>query len=152
MLRSPAYAHHDPERYEAHRGYALMEQGWHSFHFRLAPHAGAWQDARILKQAWELNVPPTAHVESAHAGARAASLSLLGTDAENVLISVLKRGEDGDDLIVRAYETEGIAVDATLYLPAMEQSYALRFAPHEIKTVAISPHTWALREVNLLEN
>lgn len=152
MLRSPAFAHHDPERYEAHRGHLLMEQGWHTFQFRLVPHAGVWQDARIVKQAWELNVPPTAHVESAHDGARPATLSMLGTDAENVLISVLKRGEAGESLIVRAVETEGRTVDATLYFPAMERSFALQFGPHEIKTLAICPTTWALREVNLLED
>lgn len=151
LLRSPAFAHHDPARYEAHRGHLLMEQGWHTFRFRLVPHAGPWQDARIVKQAWELNVPPTAHVESAHPGSQPATLSLLGTDAENVLISVLKRGEEGDAMLVRAYETEGVAVEATLYFPAHGQSYAIPFAPHEIKTLAIDTATWELREVDLLE-
>lgn len=151
LLRSPAYAHHDPARFDASAGYPIMDQGWHGFHFRLVPHAGPWEDARVVKQAWELNVPPHAHPESAHPGPLPTQTSLFGTEADNILISVVKRSEEGEDLVVRGYETAGRLADTTLHIPLLEKSFPLHFAPHEIKTVRIDPQTWIPREVNLLE-
>ncbi len=152
LLRSPAFAHHDPERFDASAGYPIMDQGWHRFHFRLAPHPGAWQDTRIVKEAWELNAPMYAHVESAHPGKRPPKpKTLVGTEAANVLVSVVKQSEEGEDLIVRGYEIAGRPAETTLHIPLFDQSFKLRFAPHEIKTLRINPRTWAMREVNLLE-
>jgi len=68
-----------------------------------------------------------------------------------VLVTVLKKSEDGDDIVVRAYETEGGCVETRLHLPLFNKSFALSFTPHEIKTVRISKSTWQIREVNLLE-
>lgn len=151
MLRSPAYAHHDPARFDASAGYAIMDQGWHEMRFRLVPHAGSWQDARVVKRAWELNVPLAAHVESAHPGPRAPRATLLGTEADNVLLSVVKQSEEGEDLIVRGYETAGRPAQTTLHIPHLAKSFDLKFTPHEIKTVRINVRTWELSDVNLLE-
>ena len=151
LLRSPAYAHHDPARFDASAGYSIMDQGWHRFHFRLVPHAGPWQDARVVKQAWELNEPLIAHPESAHPGKLPAQHTLFGTEADNVLLSVVKHSEDGEDLVVRGYETAGRPADTTLHIPLLDKSFSLHFAPHEIKTVRIDPKTWTQHEGNLLE-
>lgn len=151
LLRSPAYAHHDPARFEANMGYPIMDQGWHQIHLRLVPHLGSWQDARIIKQAWELNAPVIAHVESAHPGKRAARATLMGTEAENVLISIVKQSEDGEELVIRGYEIAGKPAKTTLHIPFFKQTFAMEFAPYEIKTVCINPRTWTLRETNLLE-
>lgn len=151
LLRSPAYAHHDPARYEAGTGHEIMDQGWHSFHFRLVPHAGDWRDSRVVKQAWELNHPEVVHVESAHPGIRPQQATLLGTEADNVLITVLKQAEDGNDFIIRGYEISGRAASTTLHLPYFKQRFHLEFAPYEIKTLRVNPETWEVREVNLLE-
>jgi len=47
------------------------------------------------------------HVESGHDGTLPLSASFLSADAENVVLSVLKKSEDGDAIIVRGYETAG---------------------------------------------
>lgn len=151
VLRSPAYAHHDRARYDASLPYAIIDQGWQTFRVRLAPHAGSWQKARIPKKAWELNEPAFAHVESAHKGKRGPSASFAGTEADNVLLSVLKKHEDSNDLIVRGYETDGAAVATTLHLPYWKKSFPLSFAPHEIKTLRINTKKWTIKETNLLE-
>lgn len=151
LLRSPAYAHPDPERFDASAGHVIMDQGWHRFHFRLAPHPGPWQDARVVKQAWEHNVPLFAHVESSHPGKLPSHTTLFGTEAENVLLSIVKKSEEGEDLIVRGYEIAGCPAETTLHIPLLNRSFHLRFAPHEIKTIRIDPRTWTVREVNLLE-
>lgn len=151
LLRSPAYAHHDPARFDATAGYPIMDQGWHHMRFRLVPHEGSWQDARVVKRAWELNLPLAAHVESAHPGRRPARATLIGTEAENVLLSVLKQSEEGEDLVVRGYEISGRPAQTTLHIPHLKKSFELAFAPHEIKTVRINLDTWECRETNLLE-
>lgn len=151
LLRSPAYAHHDPIPLDAGSGARIMDQGWHDAHMRLVPHAGPWEEARIVKRAWELNVPLVPHVESAHPGRRPGQAQLMGTEAGNVLLSVVKCGEDGKALIIRGYETCGAPARTTLHLPFADQSFELAFAPHEIKTIRIDPATWRMEEVNLLE-
>jgi alpha-mannosidase len=150
-LRSPAYAHHDPGRFEPDAGHAIMDQGWHDIHLRLAPHTGPWQDARVVKLAWELNAPLIPHIESAHPGKAVSRASIFGTEADNVLLSVVKQSEDGAELVVRGYETAGRAAKTTLHIPFFQKTFDLSFAPHEIKTVRINPKTWTMRETNLLE-
>lgn len=151
LLRSPAYAHHDPHRFEASAGFPIMDQGWHDIRLRLIPHLGPWQDARIAKQAWELNIPMIAHHESSHPGFRSGRAQLMGTEADNVLLAVLKQSEEGEDIIVRGYETAGQPAKTTLHFPYFQQKLELEFAPHEIKTIRIDPHDWTMKEVNLLE-
>jgi len=151
VLRSPAYAHHDNGRFTADECWPIMDQGWHELRFRLVPHGGDWRLARVVKQGWELNAPPVVHCESAHPGTRAAQASLLGTESDNVLLSVIKRSEDGSDIIIRGYETAGRPAQTRLHLPHFDKNYDLVFAPHEIKTVRIDARDWTLREVNLLE-
>ena len=151
LLRSPAYAHHDPCIHEAHRGHEIMDQGWHEFRFRLAATPNPEEDKDTARRAWELNVPPVAHIESAHVGAGLREVSFVELDAPGVLLSVLKQSEDGDDLIVRAYETTGHAVEGELRIASAGKSFPLAWNKHEIKTVRINITTWALRECNLLE-
>lgn len=151
LLRSPAYAHHDRTRFTATEPYPIMDQGWHTVRIRIAPHSGPWQDAGIVKQAWTLNEPLMVHVESAHRGTLPAQASFLACDAENVLLSVMKCSEDGQDLVIRGYETAGKAVSTRIALPHFDKSFPVTFTPHEIKTLRVSRETWSCRDVNLLE-
>ncbi|MBN2307475.1 MAG: alpha-mannosidase, partial [Candidatus Hydrogenedentes bacterium] len=151
MLRSPAYAHHDRGRYNASEPWPIMDQGWHTVRIRLVPHAGAWQGAGLARRAWELNEPPLVHIESAHPGRLPARQSFLDCSAKNVLLSVLKKSEDGDAIIVRGYETEGRAAKAAIRLPYAKRAAQTAFAPHEIKTLRIDRKSGKAVEVDLLE-
>jgi alpha-mannosidase len=128
-----------------------MDQGWHRMHFRLAPHAGAWQDARVPRKAWALNEPPAVHIESAHPGTLPLHAAFMETDAENVILTVLKFSDEGGDLIVRGYETDGVGAEVCIRWPHLRTEVTTHFAPHEIKTLRITPGTWEAREVNFLE-
>ncbi len=151
LLRSPAYAHHEPASYCPEEGMPIIDQGWHDLRFRLLPHGGRWQDTRIVKAAWELNVPLISQVESAHPGRHESRATLMGTESENVLLSVVKQSEDGSALLIRGYETKGRREKTVLHLPYTEKSFQLEFAPHEIKTLRIDLETWTMDETNLLE-
>ena len=151
VLRSPAYGHHDRTRYVSHMAYPIIDQGWQTVKIRLMPHTGGWQHAHVVKKAWELNSPVMAQVESAHKGKRRMCASFIGTEADNVLISILKKSEEGNALIVRGYETSGEAVRTVLHLPHWKKTFNVSFTPHEIKTLRIDTKKWTISEVNLLE-
>ncbi|HOQ32434.1 MAG TPA: glycoside hydrolase family 38 C-terminal domain-containing protein [Candidatus Hydrogenedens sp.] len=151
LLRSPAYAHHDPERYTASNNYPIIDQGWQEMRIRLIPHTGTWKDTRVVKSAWEFNVPLIAQYEHSHPGKRGLQATLLGTEAENILISVVKKSEEGKDLIIRAYETYGKETLTNLHLTFLQLMYPLKFTPYEIKTVKININTKEIFETNLLE-
>ena len=151
LLRSPAYAHHDNGRFDADACWPIMDQGWHRMKFSLIPHACNWREARVVKRAWELNAPPVVHVESAHPGNDKMQAGLVGTESDNVLISVIKCSEDGEDIIIRGYETAGQAAETRLHFPYFDKSFEVCFSPHEIKTLRINRNAWIIQEVNLLE-
>jgi alpha-mannosidase len=69
-----------------------------------------------------------------------------------VVVEVLKRAEDGNDLVVRAYEAHGQAVTARIELPRWGRTIEAHFRPMEIKTfrVARDPAA-AVEETDLLE-
>lgn len=151
LLRSPAYAHHDPNRYYVSKNYPIIDQGWQEMKLRIIPHIGTWKDTRVVKSAWEFNVPLIGQYEHAHKGKRGLQATLLGTEAENVLISVVKKSEDGKDLVIRAYETHGRETLTNLHLTFAQWTCPLKFKPFEIKTVRINLDTKEITETNLLE-
>jgi alpha-mannosidase len=151
LLRCPPYAYHDRARYDASEPWPIMDQGWHTVRVQLVPHAGDWESAGVVRKAWELNEPAFTHVESAHAGALPAQLSLFGADAENVVLSVLKKSEDDAAVVVRGYETAGKEAKASIHVHGIDRPVEVTFAPHEIKTVRIDAKTGRAVDVSLLE-
>lgn len=150
-LRSPAYAHHDPIRFSPASRQPIMDQGWHTLRIQLVPHTGDWRAAGTPRKAWAHNAPCIPHVESAHAGKRPAAGSMLDCDAPNVVLSVFKQQEAGEQLVLRGYETDGHATTATVALPLLEQRLTIDFRPYEVKTVVLDANTWTATPTNLLE-
>ncbi|HET7045645.1 MAG TPA: glycoside hydrolase family 38 C-terminal domain-containing protein [Gaiellaceae bacterium] len=143
-VRSPVWAWHDPRGLEEGGDFEYMDQGRQRFHVRLVPHAGDWREAHVVRRAAELNQPQFALIETFHEGPLEQRASH-AEDAGSVVMTVLKRGEDGG-LAVRAYETAGRPASVTLRVLGRE--IAADFGPHEIKTFHLGAE---VREVNLLE-
>lgn len=153
VLRSPVYAHHDPRKLEAGERYAYMDQGAHSLRCRIVPHAGSWQDVHLPRLAYEWNVAPLWVNEYEHDGPLPDEGAFLVCDAPNVVLSVFKGAEDGEDYVVRGYEAEGQAVETTIALPFWSLSFPASFRAHEIKTWRLSIGDGVrTREVGLLED
>ncbi len=76
----------------------------HYYTYSLYPHSGDWKDANTAMQAYNLNNPMFAKVEDTHSGELEESFSLAKVDKENVMIEVIKKAEDTNDLIIRVYE------------------------------------------------
>ncbi|MFA6716338.1 MAG: glycoside hydrolase family 38 C-terminal domain-containing protein, partial [Victivallaceae bacterium] len=111
------------------------DYGEHSFSYCLCPHDGDWRDADIVKKGYEFNIPLLAVIPAglAESGANLPSeksfVKSAGTDG--VIISCLKKAEDGNGLIMHAYESKGKSA-------APEINFGINIA--------------AVRETNLIED
>ncbi|HEU4743684.1 MAG TPA: glycosyl hydrolase-related protein, partial [Anaerolineales bacterium] len=153
VLRSPAYAHHIPAVLEPEGNYTFIDQGIQRFRYTLFPHAGSWENAGTVRRAAELNQPPAALFATFHPeGALPPSDSFLTVEPENVMVTVLKQAEDGDGIVLRAFETCGSAAHASIRLPKLGRVIEADFGANEIKTFFIpSGSSKTIIETNLLE-
>ena len=152
IVRGAAYAQHRPRQIEPNGEYLWQDQGIQTFRMVLAPHTGSWQDAGVVRRAEELTAPVPVLYQGIHKGTRAQAASFLSVDVPDVVVSDLKQAEDGNDLIIRCYETAGRATKASLDLGLVHRRWTGEFHPLEIKTLRV-PLTAAgiIREVNALE-
>ena len=152
IVRSPIFAHHQPFVPDPDRPYVHMDQGMQSFRYSLIPHEGPWEGVGLPQRAAELNMPPVPMIESFHDGTLPLTGSFAAVDAANVVLAVLKKWEDGDDLVVRAYETTRNATTTTVRLPLLDREWEATFGPAEIKTFRVPPDgARPVVETNLLE-
>jgi alpha-mannosidase len=149
VLRSPAYAHHDPHQPASWDGHSFIDQGVQRFRYALLPHEGDWRVAETARRAAELNQPVLAVPDTFHAGPLPPSSSFLEVDPASIAVTALKLAEDGSaDAIVRCYETAGQPAEATIRLAFLGRVIEASFKPHEIKTFRVGA---SVEEVNLLE-
>ena len=151
IARSAVFAQHQPRKLMPNGEYIWQDQGEQTFRMLLAPHAGAWQDAGIVRLAEEFRAPVPVMYQGIHPGTRPLSASFLSVDAPDVVVSVVKKAEEGDDLIIRCYETAGRPTKASLDLGLVKRRWTGNFRPLEIKTLRVPLGGGEIREVNLLE-
>jgi len=151
IARGAVYAHHDPRKLDPNGEYLWQDQGRQTFRMLLIPHAGAWQEAGVARLAEEFTAPVPVIYQGIHPGTRPLSASFLSVDAPNVVVSVVKKAEDGEDLIFRCFETAGRPTAASLDLVLVKRRWNSHFRPSEIKTLRVPLAGGEIREVNLLE-
>lgn len=76
----------------------------HEFIYSIYPHKGGWRDGGTVKMAYNLNVPLYSKIEPAHGGVLPDKMSMASVNRDNVIIEVIKKAEDSDDIILRLYE------------------------------------------------
>jgi len=92
------------KRWEHHPEMTLSQcLGDHEFRYAIYPHEGQWDKAEVFREAERLSVP----LEPAQAGAHGGDLprrhSFLNVEPANLILSALKRAEDGKGLIIRLF-------------------------------------------------
>jgi alpha-mannosidase len=145
-VRSPVWAWHDPRELEEGGDFEYMDLGRQTFLVRLVPHAGEWRAADVVRLAAQLNQPPFALIETFHPGSLAQRESFASGGGGDVVLTVLKAGEDGG-YVVRAFESSGRA--ARLSSTVLGTAIEADFGPHEIKTFVLRDGTAV--ETDLLE-
>jgi alpha-mannosidase len=152
IVRSPVFTNYPESILKPDGAYLWQDQGIQKFRLWLVPHAGSWQDAGIVRLAEEYTAPVPVQYQGIHGGSKPQSGSFLSVDAANIVVTALKKADEGnDDLILRCYETEGRPATATLDLKFLNRQWSGSFRPLEIKTLRIPVGGGTIREVNLLE-
>ncbi len=106
LLRAPTWP--DPD----------ADQGHHHFAYSLYAHGGDWKQALTVRRGYEFNYPLTATQVESHEGKWPASESFVSTDASNVVLTAMKKTEDGDGLLLRFYEWAGKDSSVQVTVPA----------------------------------
>ena len=140
LLRAPKFPDWDADR------------GHHEFTYAFLPHTGNLNGSNVRVEAAKLNRPALAV-----SGVAATAVSPVALDAETVALSILKKAEKEDCLIVRLVELAGRTSPAVLALPAGKTltetnllewtegetfvpeggKVALKLRPYEIKTLKV---------------
>jgi len=94
------------------------DKGRHQFSYALYPHGGDWKAALTVRHGYEYNYKLQAMQVESHGGRLPASHSFVQVEPENLVLTALKKAEDGDGLILRFYEWAGKKTDAQIEVPA----------------------------------
>jgi alpha-mannosidase len=145
LLRSPEWP--DPH----------ADEGQHEFTYSLYPHGGGWREAQTVRRGYELNYKLIALQTYRHQGPLPPEHAFVRVQPENVVVTAVKKAEDGQSLILRFYEWAGKDTEVKLQFPSGAQSAAetdlmerslgslplqsdvvtVHTKPYEIKTVKI---------------
>ncbi len=87
----------------------------YEFRYSIYPHKGDWREASSYKHAFEFNYNLDA-VQLREGEKIPWKRSFLKIEPENVVLAALKKAEDGDEVILRFYETKGEETDAEITL------------------------------------
>ena len=92
-------------------GNEYSQAGHHDFqHVLTSSPAGSLEGQRVAKQKNE-PLQPIIYPDRSVRASLPEKLSFFSVDAENVMVSAIKRAEDSDHVILRMYELEGTATD-----------------------------------------
>ncbi|MHB1357457.1 MAG: alpha-mannosidase [Anaerolineae bacterium] len=150
ILRSPIYAFHDPRKILPGVSYHYIDQGLQTVRCLLLPHIGDWRQVNPARRSFELQEPLQAQLATAQTG-QTGELSFLDVSPENVVLCVVKLAEDGGQLLVRGYETEGRSAHVVIKSSQLNKTWSADIGPHEIWTLALPLDVGAPVKLSLLE-
>jgi len=105
LLRSPTFP--DPH----------ADEGFHEFTYSLYPHAGDWKSAGTERRGYELNFPLIPVTAASHEGIFPPARSLVSIEPGNVILTAIKKAEEGQALVFRFFEFEGKGGNIHLRFP-----------------------------------
>jgi alpha-mannosidase len=135
----------------------FTDQGEHHIAYALYPHRSDFKAALTVRKAYEFNYPLVPLIEPSHRGELPKAYSFVSVQPDNVILAVIKKAEESDDIIMRFYETLGkdakvvirlaeVLKDAretdlleneTLEIPVQNGTIKMPISKHEIKTIKI---------------
>ncbi|HLH62537.1 MAG TPA: glycoside hydrolase family 38 C-terminal domain-containing protein [Ktedonobacteraceae bacterium] len=90
--------------------------GEQAFDYALVPHGGDWEaeEALVLREAQAFNIPVWASVTGQHEGALSSRTAQIEVEPRELVVSAIKRSNDGEGTIVRVYNPLGHAVEGRI--------------------------------------
>ncbi|MGQ9632133.1 MAG: alpha-mannosidase [bacterium] len=77
--------------------------GRNIFEYSLVPHSGTWESSEIYRDAHWFNAPLRAHQTGLHSGKLPPESSFIEVEPPSLVVSAIKKGEEGNFLILRLY-------------------------------------------------
>ncbi len=105
LLRSPVWP--DPN----------ADRGRQHFRYSLYPHAGTWREADTVLHGLAFNYRLHAMQVESHTGELPATHSFVAVKPGNLVLTAMKKSEDGNSLILRFYEWAGAKTKAEITVP-----------------------------------
>jgi len=124
--------------------FRATQQGDVVFRYSITTHGGDWRSGGARDFGWSRANPLTAvPAEGGVTGPRATSASFCRVDGKNVVLSALKKAEDGDGFVVRLIETEGESTEVTVTLPFLDISSACltNLAEEDAEAIDVRGHS-----------
>lgn len=147
VLRSPIYGDHGGPRTEESE---FTDQGRFDFSYTIMPVGDEWTP--VTREGKILNKPLTNIIETWHDGKLSdAPYSGINIDADNVMLSALKRSENGKGLVVRVYEITGKAADFTVKGDVLPTALSAKITPWSVQTYYLADGSDEWKEVLLTE-
>lgn len=150
--RSPLYAHHAPPHvFSQNEQKRYLDQGEQEFVAKIIFGQKTWQDARMPKRSLEFLQPQIVHLESGHEGILFQNERAFEVDSENILVTVIKRPYEGNDLgiVIRAIETSGIETSTSIRFGQFQGEWKGKFSPFEMKSFIVKDGN--ILEINGIE-
>ena len=141
VLRGAIYADHFGKRDEFCE---YMEQGRNEMTYAIMPFTSVTD---VTKAANELNCAPFNVMETFHNGTLPQTYTGVTSSAANVLVTAVKKHEDSDAVVLRAYECENR--DTTTEFNVFGQKFTANFGHSQVKTFILDGKT--VREADFLE-
>ena len=107
--------------------------------------------SEVTKEARLLNMPPFMLPENNHSGTLPLSLCGMKISADNVIVGAWKQAEDGNGMILRVYETDGIETPVTIEGKLLEIPLNATIKPFSIQTYYLKNGASDWKEVMLTE-
>ena len=121
------------DAWERHPEMGLSQSpGAHEFRYLIYPHAGAWDEAEVYREAERLSAPLELAQAGPHKGGMPKRCSFLRIEPANLVLSALKQSEDGEAMIARVFNPTAKPLEGTL-------KFFHRVAAAEIVTLEEEP-------------
>lgn len=126
-------------RWDPHPEMRLSQaQGDHEFRYLVYPHAGTWEAADLYGQVEQFAAPMEPAQAGPHGGDLPRTASFLRVHGTNVVMSALKRAEDGRGLVVRLYNPSTHKQTATIACASKIMS-AEELTLEEVRVAGLTP-------------
>lgn len=146
LLRSCIYGDHGGPRTEESE---FTDQGQMDFTYVLMPVGETWHE--VTKAAAQLNKPVTVIIESWHEGKLSETFRGISIDCDNVMLSAVKRSEDGCGTVVRLYEIDGHEADVTVSGAILPVEIKDKITPWSVETYYLEDGAAEWKRVLLTE-
>jgi alpha-mannosidase len=93
------------------------DRGHHEFGYSLYPHAGNWKQALTMRRGYEFNYKLLVLQVDSHHGTMAATHSFVDLTPDHVVLTAMKKTEDGNGILLRFFEWAGVGDDVRIRVP-----------------------------------